>query len=244
MKTFSKIIGWLLLIPIVGVVLLVASYFVLMWSISYEWNQKVTVMVETPEGIKSGSSVQHIEWIGGTSWGRPNGGNASSKTQGEAVVVDLGNGRVLFALLKGDGTSHMGQAATIAQFALCKSGEMSPGAVCFSKMHNAGSGLSADLKPGNLPMLVTFDDMNDPKTVKLVAPKNLAATFGEGFALKSISVAITDEKVAQGTVGNVLGWLPDYYDRRLDGDDLGSADAANKLANSLAAGAFNTVRQK
>ena len=68
---------------------------------TYEWNQKITVEVETPDGVKSGSSVQHIRWVAGAGYPGMDGPSADSKVTGEAVVVDLGGGKYLFALLSG-----------------------------------------------------------------------------------------------------------------------------------------------
>lgn len=95
-----------------------------------------------------------------------------------------------------------------------------------------------------LPQLVTFDDITKPETVKLVDPANLAATFGEGYVLKSMQLEITDQKVTEGEVEKVLGWLGKYYDIHLDGNELESAGATNRLANSLSAGSFDTVKTK
>ncbi len=44
----------------------------------------------------------------------------------------------------------------------------------------------------DLPDLVTFDDINDPRTVKLVDPRNLEASFGLGVVLKRATIAIVD----------------------------------------------------
>jgi hypothetical protein len=50
------------------------------------------------------------------------------------------------------------------------------------------------------PLLVTFTDIADPKTVTRVDSANLAATFGPGYALTSITLEITDEPVTEGQV--------------------------------------------
>lgn len=60
------------------------------------------------------------------------------------------------------------------------------------------------------PMLVTFDDIADPASVKLVDPADLAASFGPGVRLKAVTLEVTDEPVTEGRVKGVLGWLPDY----------------------------------
>jgi hypothetical protein len=173
----------------------------------HEWRQKVAVTVETPAGDVSGSAVQAIEWTGGGDRKFVQSGSPiHSKTVGEAPFTDLGGGRYLFALLITGGKTFKGNAADLAPFALCAQGERVPGAVCFSKIARMAVGTKAVLEPDNYPMLVTFDDISDPKTVKLVDPANLAATFGPGFALKSIAIEITDENVTEGKVEKVLGW--------------------------------------
>jgi hypothetical protein len=55
-----------------------------------------------------------------------------------------------------------------------------------------------DVPRDKYPLLVTFTDIADPKTVTKVDPDNLAATFGPGVALKRITLEITDEKVTEG----------------------------------------------
>ena len=59
-------------------------------------------------------------------------------------------------------------------------------------------------------MLVTFDDITKPETVRRVNPEDLAAVFGEGVRLKAVTLEITDEAVTEGRVEAVLGWLGPY----------------------------------
>lgn len=40
------------------------------------------------------------------------------------------------------------------------------------------------------PMLVTFDDITKPETVREVDPEDLAAVFGEGVRLKAVTLEI------------------------------------------------------
>jgi hypothetical protein len=113
----------------------------------------------------------------------------------------------LFALLQGAGPGFGGKAQNIAGVALCPREMEKATVACFAHVEALPTGSSAVLEPDNLPLLVTFDDVTDPKSVKLVDPANLAGTFGSGFALKSITVEITDETVTEGKVESVLGWL-------------------------------------
>jgi hypothetical protein len=43
--------------------------------------------------------------------------------------------------------------------------------------------------------------------VRQADPANLAATFGEGFKLRAIKLEITGERVTEGEVEKVLGWI-------------------------------------
>ncbi|MDP3550575.1 MAG: hypothetical protein Q8R81_09275, partial [Novosphingobium sp.] len=61
---------------------------------------KMTVEVETPEGLKTGFAVRELEFRDRS--GFPLGESRPQiKLRGEAVAVDLGGGRTLFALLTG-----------------------------------------------------------------------------------------------------------------------------------------------
>lgn len=91
----------------------------------------------------------------------------------------------------------------------------------------------------NLPLLVRFRDINDPKTVEEVDPKNLEASFGKGIKLVSATLQMTDEEVTTG-VDKWLGWLEGYYDKQLDGTRLSSIEAPNRRANDLSSRDFKT----
>lgn len=66
---------------------------------TYSWHQKLTLVIMTPDGVKTGASVVEMWVEDGPSLGQIPG--ISSGLRGEATVVDLGDGRYLFALLKG-----------------------------------------------------------------------------------------------------------------------------------------------
>ncbi len=140
----------------------------------------------------SGSAVSVVSWSELDSFSH----NYPASYHGEASVVDLGDGRYLFALI-GEGTKFLA-----------------------FRTFNGGPGISEKIfaamskrrgsKPvpsKSFPLLVTFTDINDPKTVKRVDPGDLAASFGAGYKLKSITLEITNEPVTKGVVESVLGWL-------------------------------------
>lgn len=55
--------------------------------------------------------------------------------------------------------------------------------------------------------MVTFGDIADPASVKLVDPADLADSFGPGVRLKAVTLEVTDEAVTEGVVERVLGWV-------------------------------------
>jgi hypothetical protein len=179
----------------------------------YSWHQKLTVTVDTPVGEVSASSVSAVSWRkhlirwDGMGW--------SYDLTGEAVVVEVTSGRFLFALLQGAGTTeYMGSvaAASIAG----REGRVIDGAL-FDEVRDKRDRAAGVIKVPEVqyPMLVTFDDIADPASVRLVDPADLAASFGPGVRLKSVTLEVTDEAVTERLVEGVLRWLGEYPETRL-----------------------------
>ena len=172
----------------------------------WRWHQELTVSVITPQGLKTGRAVTaaRIEfppkWTGvGDAAGMQRGG-----VTGEAAVLDLGNGRYLFALLQG----YTEWTAWSAFFPELEGKPLSRKEIApYLDRLVASTGQTRELKRAQYPLLVTFDDINNPASVRRVEPGNLAATFGDGYRLNAITLSITDEPVTKGQVEKVLGWL-------------------------------------
>lgn len=71
------------------------------------------------------------------------------------------------------------------------------------------------LPRANWPLMVAFDDVADPRTVRRVDPDNLAATFGPGVELRAVTLEVTGDLVAEVRVESLLGWLGPYPETRL-----------------------------
>lgn len=54
------------------------------------------------------------------------------------------------------------------------------------------------------PLLVTFGDLSDPASVMRVDPADLALSFGAGFALREITLEVTDDAVTEGQLAEVI----------------------------------------
>ncbi len=88
------------------------------------------------------------------------------------------------------------------------------------------------ITPEALPDLVTFADIDDPRSVIEVDPNNLQATLGQGVTWNEITLEMTDEPITTG-IEKKLPWLPAYFEKnfRLDGSDHGAKrDIANQLS--------------
>jgi len=141
-------------------------------------------------------------------------GSVRTRARGEAVAVDMPGGQTLFALLRSE--NEVGWASSI-MFLLSPRYQGDDGyerTVYAIRRHKGVRELpyvkpvaGGRIKRDGYPMLVTFDDLSDPTSVKKVDPFDLAATFGEGVELKRITVQVTDDSVTTGIVER-LPWLP------------------------------------
>lgn len=206
---------------------------------SFSWNQKLTVTVETPEGERSGSAVTHIEARFLKPGSRSiSAASSSGRSYGEAVVVPLPNEKYLF-VLRAENADTLTQGAFYKQV-LGEDAERIGDVADYYRWMLRRSGLSGPIPRDAYPRFVTFDDLSDPASVKLVDPDDLAATFGSGYALKSVTLEITGEPVMFGKVEQVLPWIDEYRNAHFDGSRIESANAQNRLANSLGTGSFKT----
>ena len=188
-----------------------------------DYRYRLTVGVDTPEGVKTGSSVIEVETAVASERSIPNPGAVSHRVRGEAVAVDLPDGRTLFALLRSGNDIDW---ASRVMFLRAADG------LDFEKRFEAMLRNRNELElprmwppVGHLeerpayPMLVTFGDLDDPTSVEEVDPDDLAATFGEGVSLKRITVQMTDDLVTTG-IEERLGWLGKIREMNLSLEDF------------------------
>jgi hypothetical protein len=207
------------------------------------WNQRLTVIVDTPAGEVRGSSVVEItdtETMGALV--PPEARGVSSEVRGEAVALEVLPGRWLFALLSG-GDSSKGAADQLAYYAFRLGESREPGVDSYRAfLHDLRAqprDTPAPIPPEAYPLLVTFDDITRPDTVREVDPSNLAATFGEGVTLRGMTLEVTADRVTKGQVAAALPWL---CDRVIDHKRLSGKTGAifdNEISNRLGLGNFS-----
>jgi hypothetical protein len=161
------------------------------------WHQKLTLVVETPTGEVSGSAVTEVRATFYANASLNFGTEVQYGLTGEAAVVEVPPGRLLFALMGGSeelffrAAKDRFEGMTRGEWLRAIPGQTEPVT------------LTGDL----IPMLVTFGDIADPASVMLVDPADLAASFGPGVRLKSVTLEVTEEAVTEGVVERVLGWV-------------------------------------
>lgn len=204
---------------------------------NWEWHQKLVLEVETPTGTVSGASVMAIRASTEPKWVPIDGaGGLHSTLEGESAFVEVAPGRYLFALL-GNETSRV---LSVFFPDLGPIGDERP--ALLERMRN-----TRDVPSEHYPLLVTFEDISEPATVKRVDPKNISEFFGQGTKLKRIALSITDEKVTKGEVERVLPWLDSIGRERatlIPSPPLLRKDAADPEIQYLTPGSFSTELYK
>jgi hypothetical protein len=176
-------------------------------SASYRF--RMTVDVETPQGIKSGSSVMEVRLARGMAIGDQSG--VTSGVFGEAVVVDLPDGPLFVLLQMPDAGGPLQDVVPDALLGMSSDTSETPDEVMSNtaKLGSAWfSSYKADLprtrdngsqvSNNNWPMMVLFRDLNDPKSVERVDP--------EAIGVKRIMLETTGDDVTTG-IEKRLGWL-------------------------------------
>lgn len=184
-----------------GLALLVVAVFVYLWAQPYYKNRfRLTIEVETPEGVKTGSSViEASTWESGN-WGPIEARGIRSDFRGRAVFVDLGHGRNLVALL---GFGPIG-ADQYKLFRLTRAA-LAPGEKFDDwkeEFRLKGRGV---LPNDYIPALATFKNLNDPASAVRVEPSDMVDIFGPGFAFRQVLLETTNESVSRD-IEKILPW--------------------------------------
>ena len=168
-----------------------------------DYRYRLTVEVETPWGLRTGSSVIQVASHVASKYAlRP--GFVTTQIKGEAAAVDLPGGKVLFALLtkpdRADGADSYAFDALISQ-PWSGGEEYIRDVNALVARHDVGV-----LPAKDYPLLVTFGDTKNVTTITRVEPTDLSKHFGNGVRLRRITIQITDQPVTQ-SIERRLTWL-------------------------------------
>jgi hypothetical protein len=203
---------------------------------SESYRYKLTVAVNTPDGVKRASSVAEVRFFDVSIPAK----GTMHKLRGEALYLDLGAGaRPLITLLtngrhpKYDNGIHWSpEAGPGTRLILRAYGEAPSQDFMDDVPRVARMRGSHTIASDDLPGLVTFADVNDPSTVIEVDPNDLEATLGPNISWNEITLESTNEPITEG-IERKLPWIPLYFEQnlRLDGSNLRDAPTlANRLS--------------
>ncbi len=162
---------------------------------------RLTLEVETPDGMKSASGVYSVtpnRGYGGSNTGE----TAGPRTRGDALFVDLGGGKNLVALLAvGTEPTELDATNYIAMRSFIAAGRK----VQFRDMKKTTSMSPVVVPAANAPVLVTFKDVNDPASMRLVTADDVQELLGPGIRLHALSVATVANGFWPIDLGGALG---------------------------------------
>jgi hypothetical protein len=166
-----------------------------------EYRYRLTVEIDTPDGVKTGSSVIQVKTLPSSP--------IRTRVKGEAVAVDLGERGTMFALLRSESDSGWAGRVMLIMatgFSGASDTEDKLRALARDRSRRDVPRFFRRTRSSAYPMLVTFGDMADPTSVMKVDRDDLASTFGEGVSIRRITVQVTDDPVTTG-IEERLGWL-------------------------------------
>ena len=166
-----------------------------LWDPPARWHVKQTLTIETPQGDVTSSvvreKVMRKDRLFGTS---------PTDELGEALVIEASSGRYLFAVIEERKPNERKLLSIPDDPRVWDS---------LPKLYGA-KGKPLEVPPDQYPLMVTFGDLKDPKSVQQVDPANLSAAFGPGYRIKSYTVEITDEPMTRGAVEGLIPWISTY----------------------------------
>jgi len=212
------------------------------------YRYKLTLSLNTPDGVKTGSVVN--EYGRSEVFDPLNGWINPPLHRGQALLVDMGAGRKPLIATLADRCQKR-------DYPFCL-GEDGVGTVTWPDgllRWRAGYRRSTDpddfdaipkwkaehahfdLVPGDLPELVTFDDINDATTLRLVDPFHPEQVLGPGISWNAMTVDIVDEPLSTGieTKLPLLVKLKEIQKQKqfgihLDGSEFGYGMASGKAS--------------
>ena len=216
---------------------------------TFSFRYRLTLEVETPEGIKTGTGVLECNASSSEDTSFKGFGGAGGYIRGEAITVDLGKRGVMFALLIkiekiGEYTNYE-YAFNLPIYVTKRAGRAIDGRRARPPRYNlftdyvrevAGVQGKLRVEVSDLPTLVRFRDVNDSTSVEQVDPFDLAVAFGPGVRWRSITLEMTDGPVTTG-IEKKLTWLPSLP-TVLGGQPGKEYGPSATLANSLNSRSF------
>jgi hypothetical protein len=171
---------------------------------TYTYRYRMTVEVPVGDKIHSGSSVIEVRLVKQPQFLVPVP-PVLARVTGEAVFVDLGAGKVVIALLASrDGKdTDFNKWLVSTHFKL--SGE-DQDLVKYSSLRGRWTLDAATSPPSQYPTLITFDDLQDGASARIVLPQEFPTVFGTDVRPPKIIIEMTSDPVTSEIEKKLPWW--------------------------------------
>lgn len=160
---------------------------------------RMTVEVETPNGLRTGSSVYEFIVAKNTMKLLADERSGGVLIRGEASIIELDGGPVFVTLVSPDAEVSLGRGATDALLATLPNDGGDDYIAAVDKLGGwFADPASAELPREKWPLMVRFDNVNDPASAQPVNP--------DVIGVKRILIETTRDEVTVG-IRERLGWL-------------------------------------
>lgn len=182
-------------------------------SVFYE---KLTLTLSTPTGPKSASAITTVRsttaygLVYNMLKGLTGGATGSSFAAGPALMLEVTPGRWLFVLRSSPSGSHSYDGLSSRPFSdktRKPPDPRQPLETIEAFLRRSAPGTEIVLRPPAWPAFVTLDNPADPKTLRLVDPENLAASFGPGVSLQSLTLSAAKAPGDATPLMQLMPWL-------------------------------------
>lgn len=187
-KILLRAVLWLILLVIASPFLYLASGTLYQEIFRYTHHFRLVLEVEDHGVIRTGSSVIAASVSSRPPWALF--GSISTGTRGEAVVVELSTGRLAVATLNHGPVERVNRLYMLAAMAFDRGGY---NWFVDAPYWRGSVELTGDL----IPLIVTFDDIDDPYSIRAVAPEAFPETFGPEIRFHRMWLEMTSDRVTR-----------------------------------------------
>ncbi len=133
--------------------------------------------------------------------------SVSNDFSGEAVFVDLGEGKNLVVTLTTERPKR--KKSTDPLYLPIRVFSLTPHDKIQTKadIETAKAKGRVDVPLNRLPLVISFSDITDPSSVQRIDPSNLEASFGPGYRITRATIEMTDKPLL-ATIEKRLPWIP------------------------------------
>ncbi len=170
---------------------------------TYSYRFRIVIEVDTPQGVKSGSSVLQVTTVQYPRWLTLGANSTETWVRGEAVFVDLNNGRAVMGLLAFGQEGASTHVADVPVQAFLQTSSRGRGYQPEWTRSISRVSENAILTGAQCPLLLVCVKFEDPRSCQIADASELASALGEGFAFRRSWIEVTQLPITRRLKGSV-----------------------------------------